>query len=508
MPEGGGRFSGLTTRGRCLLAGGIATAVCAIALDERDLLRVGVFVAVLPVFALLLAARTRRTVRADRELSPGRVPVGTPVTVGLRLSGGPLIGALRLADTAPDAAGPSPESPPRFTVHRLSSRNGGAVTYPLRPMLRGVHRVGPLTGTARDPLGLAEFERELAPADRLVVLPRVVPLRGLPPAIGAGEGTPGAALAHQGQGASDVLIREYRQGDELRRVHWRSTARYDELMVRLEERPWRGGMTVILDRRDAAHRGRGPESSLEFAISMAASVCVHMLGRGEPLNLVTEDGIELTAPGAGAQEALLDSLAALRPSARTDLGGPELASGTDVLAVLGALGPGQVEALIARRAGGGHAILLDTATWDPARGAGRNGGGSAAGPAAALRRAGWHVTIASSGVTPARVWDAWCPAARRTGAGGVCPAARRTGAGGVIVCARGGCFAPGRSAARHIPGVGPPGSTLPRRADGTRELRRRCPQDARRGRCLRRSRSRCGQPRPAARIRPSPSLPC
>ncbi len=190
---------------------------------------------------------------------------------------------------------------------------------------------------------------------------------GCPPAIGAGEGTPGAALAHQGQGASDVLIRPYREGDEMRRVHWRSTARYDELMVRLEERPWRGGMTVLLDRRDAAHRGRGADSSLEFAVSLAASVCVHLLARGEPLTLVTEDGVELTAPGTGGQEPLLDALAALRPSARTDLAGPELSSGTDVLAVLGALAPGQVEALLARRTGGGHAVLLDTGTWDPAR---------------------------------------------------------------------------------------------------------------------------------------------
>jgi uncharacterized protein (DUF58 family) len=400
VPDGAGRFSGLTTRGRCLLAGGIATAVCAVALDERDLLRVGAFVALLPMLALVLAARARRTVRVERDLNPPRVPVGSPVTVELRLQGGPLLGALRLADTAPDAAGPDPDAPPRFVVHRLSSRGGATVTYPLQPVLRGVHRVGPLTGTASDPLGLAEFERELAPANRLVVLPRVVPLRGLPPAIGAGEGTPGAALAHQGQGASDVLIRQYRQGDELRRVHWRSTARYDELMVRLEERPWRGGMTLLLDRRDAAHRGRGADSSLEFAVSLTASVCVHMLARGEPLTLVTEDGVEIANPTNGGQEPLLDALAALRPSARTDLSGPELHSGTDVLAVLGDLGPGQVEALISRRSGGGHAVVLDTATWDPAGGTSR-----AAGNTAALRRAGWHVTVAAATSSPARVWD-------------------------------------------------------------------------------------------------------
>ncbi|OZM76341.1 DUF58 domain-containing protein [Pseudonocardia sp. MH-G8] len=405
MPVLSGRLSGLTTRGRCLLAAGAATAVCAVVLDERDLLRVGVFVALLPLLALLLAARTRRIVRVERELDPARVPVDVEVSVVLQLQGGALLGALSLVDAAPDAAGPQADAPPRFTVHRLSSRGTATLTYPLRPVLRGVHRVGPAIGTAGDPLGLAEFERELAGADRLLVLPRVVPLRGLPPAVGTGEGTPGAALAHQGQGASDVLIRPYRQGDEMRRVHWRSSARHDELMVRLEERPWRGGMTLLLDRRDAAHRGRGADSSLEFAVSLAASIGVHLLERGEPCTLVTEDGTALVPAGiSGGREPMLDALAALRPSARTDLAGPDLTTGTDVLAVLGALGPGQVEALLARSSGIGHAVLLDTTTWDPASASAR-GRGSAAGHAAALRRAGWQVAVATAGASPARVWD-------------------------------------------------------------------------------------------------------
>jgi hypothetical protein len=97
---------------------------------------------------------------------------------------------------------------------------------------------------------------------------------------------------------------------------------------------------------------------------------------------------------------MLDALAGLRPSARTDLSGPELTAGAEVLAVLGALGPGQVEALCTRHPAGGHAVLCDTATWDPA--GGRSG---AAESASALRRAGWHVAVATAAVDPAQVWD-------------------------------------------------------------------------------------------------------
>jgi len=424
MGERAGRFAGLTTRGRCLLAGGGATAVSAVVLDERDLVRVGVFAAILPLLALLLASRTRRTARVDRHLDPGRVSVDGQVTVGLHLHGGGLLGAMRLHDTVPDAAGPQAAAPPRFLV-RSSRRAGTALTYGLRPGLRGTHRIGPVVATATDPLGLVEFDQEMGGADLLLVLPRVVPLRGLPPALGNGDGTPGPVRAHQGQGASDVLVRPYRQGDELRRVHWRSSARHDDLMVRLEERPWRSGITVLLDRRDSAHRGSGARSSLEFAVSLTASICAHLIAHGEPVVLVTEEGSVLTgqstAPGI---DPMLDTLAALRPSAWTDLTGPELRRGTDVLAVLGALGPGQIEGLLARRPTGGHAVLLDVVTWDPGDGPGTQRRAVAGRPAhdlpdsaastadstadstaAMLRRAGWRVAVARATSTPDRVWD-------------------------------------------------------------------------------------------------------
>jgi uncharacterized protein (DUF58 family) len=392
------RTFGLTVRGRSLLAGGVATAVCAVVLDERDLLRIGLVVCLLPVVSLLLAVRTRRSVQADRTLLPARAAAGTPVEVALDLRGGPVLGALRLADTVPDAAGPVPSTPPRFTVHRIGGR-GARVTYPLRPVLRGAHRVGPLTARAVGALGLAEFTREMLGPHRLLVVPRVVGLHGAPRALGSGEGLPGAA-AQQGLGSPDVMVRTYRQGDELRRVHWKSTARHDELMVRLEERPWHAGVTVLLDRRDGAHRGHGTGASLEFAVTLAASIGAHLLRRGEPVEVVTEDGTPVAA-GEGI-DPLLDGLAVLRPAARPDLSGASTAAGRDVVAVLGACTPEQAGQLAGRHPGGGYAVLLDVATWEAA-------GEQAPDPAAAaevLRRAGWHVTVATAEHAPEQAWDA------------------------------------------------------------------------------------------------------
>ena len=401
-----GRVAGLTVRGRCLLAGGAATVACALVLDERDLVRAGVVVLALPLLALLLADRVRRGVRARRRMDTPRLPVGADTGVTLELSGGPLLGALRLTDAVPDAVGPSAAAPPRFTVQRLGAEP--EPRYALRPVLRGVHRIGPLTARVGDPLGLAEFPRELAGPERLVVLPRVTVLRGLPPAVGSGDGAPGATRTQGGPGSSDVLVRPWREGDELRRVHWRSSARHDELMVRVEERPWRGGLGLLLDRRASAHRGHGPGSSLEFAVELAASVCAHLHRRGEPVALVTEDGRALPA----AIDPALDALAALRPSARTELTAAAAEPGGDLLAVLGAVGPDDLELLLARPAGG-HAVLLDVSTW-----AGARPDPTVAAHAETLRRGGWHVTAAAHGTDVERVWDALVGGAARAARAG------------------------------------------------------------------------------------------
>jgi uncharacterized protein (DUF58 family) len=432
LPDARRERTVLSTRGRCLLAAGVATAACAVPLAERDLLRVGAFAAVLPLLALLLTLFTRRTVRAQRTLSPRRLPVGAAATVTLHVTGATAVGPLELVDTAPDAAGPA--APPRFVV----PSSGTAVRYELRPVRRGVHRIGPLVAYGSDPLGLADFARTVPvdtarggrPArsagrprrdrigystERLLVLPRTVPLRGVPHALGSSDGAHGAGAAGSGKGRSDVLVRPYRSGDELRRVHWRSTARHDELMVRLEERPWRGGVTVLLDRRAGAHRGHGPGASLEWAVTFAASACVHLIDRGEPVELVTEDGASAVSAGApSGADGVLDALATLRPSTRTGLDGPPLPGSGDVLAVLGAAAAEELPELLTRCPGQGHAVLLDVEAWGSGRSPVFSGADAppVAATATALRAAGWAVTVAARRDRPEDVWDELvaCPA--------------------------------------------------------------------------------------------------
>ncbi len=95
-----------------------------------------------------------------------------------------------------------------------------------------------------------------------------------------------------------MIPRGYRYGDDLRRVHWRSTARYGELMVRREEQPQRARCTVLLDTRAIAYEGVGPDSAFEWSVSGAASVLVHMLEQGFSVRLLTDTGS--VVPGEGS----------------------------------------------------------------------------------------------------------------------------------------------------------------------------------------------------------------
>lgn len=203
-------------------------------------------------------------------------------------------GLLMLQDRVPYVLGPRP----RFVLDRVEAGGRREVSYRVRSDLRGRYPLGPLQLRLSDPFGMCELTRSFSSHDTLTVIPRTEPL---PPvrltgeAAGYGEGRQRSlALA----GEDDVIPRGYRHGDDLRRVHWRSTARYGELMVRREEQPQRARCTVLLDTRRGAYQGAGPDSAFEWAVSGAASALVHVLERGFSVRLLTDTGSSV--PGEGA----------------------------------------------------------------------------------------------------------------------------------------------------------------------------------------------------------------
>ncbi|MEU6290581.1 DUF58 domain-containing protein [Streptomyces sp. NPDC046988] len=412
-------LTGLTTRGRSFLAAGIAAAVCAYVLGQSDLLRVGLLLSVLPLVCAAVLYRTRYRVAGSRRLSPERVPAGSEARVHLRVDNVSRMptGLLMLQDRVPYVLGPRP----RFVLDRVEPGGRREVSYRVRSDLRGRYPLGPLQLRLTDPFGLCELTRSFSTYDTLTVIPRV---EALPPvrlsgeAKGYGEGRQRTlALA----GDDDVIPRGYRHGDDLRRVHWRSTARYGELMVRREEQPQRARCTVLLDTRGLAYEGAGPDSPFEWAVSGAASVLVHMLERGFSVRLLTDTGTSVPGEGtdgfAGASQGtadaaglMMDTLAVIDHSDGTSLSPAYdlLRGGNEglLVAFFGDLDEEQaaVAARMRQRSGGAVAFVLDSGAW--AR-------GPADVPAPSdrseerlrmLREAGWTAVSVPYGATLEELW--------------------------------------------------------------------------------------------------------
>jgi len=408
-------LSGLTTRGRAFLAAGLGAVAWAVLLGQRDLLRVGMLLAVLPLASTLAVGRTRYRIACSRSVEPAWVPAGEQARVVLRLENLSYLptGLLLVEDTVPYLLG----SGPRFVLDRVELRGHRLVSYSLRCEIRGRYHLGPLTLRIADPFGMCELTRAFRARDLLVVIPAV---ETLPSVTLAGEWS-GSGDSHShsvaAAGEDDVATREYRQGDALHRVHWRSTARRGELMVRREEQPWQSRATILLDTRAVAHRGDGPASSFEWAVSAAASVGTHLVRHGYAVRLLTDAGTgisgtaqDTTANSGDVEGLLLDGLAVLTQSTTADLGpaGAELRRGGSdglLVAVLGELSADEAESLSRMRHGTttAVAVLLDTATWttgrllDSARASYERN-------ALVLRSGGWRVLRAGAGDRMAQLW--------------------------------------------------------------------------------------------------------
>lgn len=364
-------LSGLTTRGRSFVAAGLALIVTALVLGERDLLRIGVFLCALPLVALLVVARTRYRIACARVLDPVRVPTGQSSRVVLRLENLSRLpsGVLLVEDTLPYALG----GRPRFVLDRVEAGGVREVVYAVRSELRGRYAIGPLTVRLTDPFGFCELSRAFRGIDNLIVTPAVhaIPIVRLGGDFAGGGESRLRAVAAAGE--DDVATREYRLGDDLRRVHWRSTAHVGELMVRREEQPWRSRATVFLDTRSVAHRGEGLASSFEWAVSAAASIGVHLTRGRLAVELRTDTGDGLRGVGGvndGSFEGqLLDALATIGLSRAAGLttAVAQLRRSREgvVIAILGALSADDADAVARVHLGhsAGVALLLDTARW-------------------------------------------------------------------------------------------------------------------------------------------------
>ena len=402
-----------TRRGYVLLAASLFLYGLARAsgIDEAYALSAAAFM--FPVAAIVFVRLRRADLRFERTLHPSRVFAGRDVRIRLTVgnvrarTGPPLV----LEDDAPAILG----GMIRYAVPPISARDETILTVERCAAARGRYPIGPLRARLVDPFGLASTVRDVAPAAPLLVYPRVEILSEDAPPEARGGG--GRSVIHRLAVAGDDFygVRGWQDGDDLRKIHWRSTARRGELMIRQDEVWPFPRATIFVDTRVVAHREFGRTSSFEWAMSAAASMVWELARQGFALRLATATATPSGARwGREAVDPLLTSLAVCeRSGSRSLLGsirnvssGP--GAGGALIAVLPPPAPEEIAAFAHAR--GPYewrgAMLLDPMSFRNATPRERAVADQRlAESERMLARSGWHVTIASASDTVRNVWQ-------------------------------------------------------------------------------------------------------
>lgn len=295
-----------TSRSLLLGVGGIVTAVLGLALGTQDAVWPALLLIALPLVALVVSVVRRPRVTMERLVTPAVVGAGDPATVTLRVGvRGSAVGTLVAEDDPGRALGP-----PHHLRLAAAPGQHAESTYTVMPRRRGRHTLDGFRYRFIDLLGLWVHTVRVPHATSLVATPRVVPLGPTQAhAYGASGETPIPQTSISGP--DDVMVREYQARDDVRRIHWPSTARSGTLMVRREEAAWEPTAWLLLDSRAGVHpAGREDHPTFEWLVSIAASVGVRLLSDGFTVTLVDAEGVthEVSAERGDGVRGWLDPL--------------------------------------------------------------------------------------------------------------------------------------------------------------------------------------------------------
>jgi uncharacterized protein (DUF58 family) len=300
-----------TTRGWAAIGAALALVVLWTAFGEDLLLAIAVFLAVAVLGGSLYVKLAAPRLMLQRTINPDQLHDGERAIVDLRVESRRRVYRVALEDRVHGLGAAS------FVADRIASGESMAGRYEVLCRPRGVYKVGPAKVSIGDPMGFVESTSHFGGSGRLVVFPRVEELEGVPTGRGQDQtiNTSRAAFWHSG-GEDFFTLREYHQGDDLRKVHWPSSARRDELMIKQLEMPWQSRAFVILDPRVEPHAS---SESFEQAVRGAASVLKHLFRSGYTPTIWAGSGNGTVVSNADAYHAAMEELAIIRPARSLDL---------------------------------------------------------------------------------------------------------------------------------------------------------------------------------------------
>ncbi|MEO6886779.1 MAG: DUF58 domain-containing protein [Jatrophihabitantaceae bacterium] len=316
-----------------LLAGALALGLgLGLGWMAFDLIGIGLLAIV--VIGLLTIIRPSR-LSIDRAIQPPRVPKGSPA-----------IAVLTFANRGRRTVGVTVANQPfgdvqvRTVIPRMRRGERGMRTYRLPTRQRGIFDVGPVEVTRHDSFDLFRASRKHGSPERIWVYPRVLGLRTLPTGQTRHLEGPSSDTSPQGN-ITFHRLRDYVVGDDLRLVHWRSSARTGSLVVKHNVDTSQPYTVVLLDLRP----DRYTAESFESAVDIAASVVVTNSVNKAPVELRLTDGTVIGGPRMREPTPLIDHLTGVKAADSGSL---------------------QTELLALRRAHGGTALVVVTGVLDDA----------------------------------------------------------------------------------------------------------------------------------------------
>jgi uncharacterized protein (DUF58 family) len=256
-------------------------------------------------------------------------------------------------------------------LHRDRERLGGRYVLPRLP--RGRYRFERTTAVIEDPFSLESAEIDLTTGGALLVYPRLVELDRLFSESGAQASEGRRMLLRRPSGFDIHSVREYEEGESLRKVHWRSTARRGRLMVKeLEDEP-RDEVAVLLDAAAGVVAGEPPDSSFDMQVRAAGSILKAHARRGRRVALVVNSAERETVgvrDDEGDWRHALETLAAVQPDGRTPVAnllsqGSAAGRALELAVVTAQLSPELVERIAQRAAArrGISVVYVDAPTF-------------------------------------------------------------------------------------------------------------------------------------------------
>ncbi|MGI8677297.1 MAG: DUF58 domain-containing protein [Jatrophihabitans sp.] len=287
----------MTLFGLAALLAGIASLVLGVSFDwvSFDLLGLGLLAVVVIGFATV--ARPSR-LSIQREIQPPRVAKGSPAIAFLTF-------ANRGRRTHPVAVATQPFGSLRVrtVIPKLRGGERGTRAYRLPTTHRGIFDIPPLELTRRDSFELFRLSRQHTDTERIWVYPRILEFRTL--ATGQMRNLEGPSSDTSPQGNITFhRLRDYVEGDDLRLVHWRSSARLGTLLVKHNVDTSQPHTVVVFDQRPSLYTAE----TFESAVDVAASVVVASAVNKAPVELRLTDGTVIGGSRVRDSRPMIDYL--------------------------------------------------------------------------------------------------------------------------------------------------------------------------------------------------------